>query len=186
MKTNITKDPKVFESYANKCLAEGQEGKMIHTADKPCVWVGLDESTYDRRECEKRGLEIGKGAYYAGAIVNAPGDVTFCLVTWGYTPIASQMYDTFAKDLSSRGLDVVQDNNDIIGNNKKLYSYVSVMQPSGYCITFGHFSVGEPDMEAIKAICTKPMGKVPGSLAEYGISTDEITSFVERIINKGA
>ena len=181
MEIKHTNDPKEFEDYANECLS-GHEGAVIHLTESPCVWVGLLDDVYDQEECKKHNLSVHQGHYYAGAIVNMPDDVSICITTWGNTTIGYDICQAVKNLLIGKNIEVAEDVNDILADGKKVASYCSVMQVSGWCQTVVHISVGKMDIDLVKAICKKPMIKIPGSLSEYGITSDDIIPVVQNIL----
>ena len=178
-----TTNPVEFEDYANECL-NGHEGIVIHICEEPCVWTGLLQDTYNKEECEKRGLAVCIGQYYAGTIVNMKGDVSVCACTWGKTDIGENICEAIADMLRERGVEVTHDVNDILANEKKVASWASVPQSSGWVQTVVHLSVGKMDLKLVKAICTKPMIKTPGTLSNFGITTDDVLNIVDDILKK--
>lgn len=183
MEIKYTTNVKIFEDYANECLT-GHEGITIHTAETPCVWVGLLSDMYNLVEIRARNLPVGQGHYYAGAIVNMTGDISVCITTWGLCDKGAEICQAVADILKERGIEVTFDVNDVLADSKKVASYCSVPQASGWVQTVAHISIGKMDLELVKAICTKPMVKIPGALSEYNITTEDILPIIVDIINK--
>ena len=157
-----TKDPTVFEQYAEECLA-GHEGIIICINENPCVWTG-QLPTIDKSVCEEKDLVIGTGRYLGGTIVNMKGDVSICHTSWGITDFAPDIVDKFADYLTERGIEVTRDENDVLAEGKKVLSWARATIVEGWTQSVIHFSVGKVNLKLIKAICTKPMEKQPGSL----------------------
>lgn len=173
-----TTNPLEFESYANDCLS-GHEGMVLHVAASVNAWTGqLD--TLDRAECERRGIVIGTGLYLGGSIVNMPGDLSVCLTTWGESDFAPRAVDAIADWLASRGVAITRDGNDVLADGKKVISWARAMHIRGWCQSVIHFSVGPMDLDLVKAICTKPMAKIPGALSDYGVTAEMIWDEIER------
>lgn len=175
------KSPLDFENYANECL-KGHEGTVIYVHKENCVWSGLLKNTYDEEECKKRGLTVCFGRYYAGSIVNMPNDISVCITTWGKCDKGFEICKAVMELLKKQDIDVFFDVNDVIADGKKVASYCSVQQPSGWVQTVVHISIGEMNLDLVKAICTKPIKKIPGALSDYGIKTKDILKIVEKII----
>lgn len=171
-----TNDAKEFERYANECLA-GHEGCVIHVSDDPCVWTGVYSDTLNREEAEKRGLYIGQGQYLGGTIVCFPGDVSICYTSLEKDGFAEKIADATLKWLKKKKIKVTTDNNDILADGKKVFSWGRATVRSGYTQTVVHFSVNI-DLDIIKAICTKPMTKEPGALSALGITTEDVLNFL--------
>lgn len=181
MKNYVTANPLEFESYANECLT-GHEGAVIHIAETPCVWVGLLSDMYNKAEIEARNLPVGQGQYYAGAIVNMPGDISVCITTWGPCDKGAGICQAVADILKERGVKVTFDVNDVLADGKKVASYCSVPQVSGWVQTVAHISIGKMDVELVKAICTKPMVKIPGALSDYDITAEDILPIIQTLL----
>lgn len=161
---------KEFEQLASAFI---EPRYIIHITDKPCAWTG-QLNTLNRTECERRDIDIGQGEYLGGSIVNMPGDLTICIITWGNSNLPQQIVDTTAKWLSERKISIVRDENDILADGKKVISWARATTLQGWCQSAVHFSIGPMDLALVKAICTKPMKKIPGSLSEYGITAEMI------------
>ena len=167
-----TTDPAEFERYANECLA-GHEGMVIHTCDKPCIWTG-QLRTYNPSATD---LFVGKALYLGGTIVNGKGDVSICRTTWGNSDFAPDLVRRSAEWLKEKDLSVTTDENDVLVDGKKVISWARFTTVKGWCQSVVHYSVNV-DLELIRAICTKPMVKVPGALSDYGITTKEILTLI--------
>lgn len=173
-----TNKPDVFTDYANECLA-GHEGAVICVNDEPCVWTG-QLATFDRGECEKRGLYIGVAQHLGGTIVNMPGDVSLCVTTWGNSEIAPKIAAKLTNWLTEKGLSATTDGNDTLVDGKKVISWARATTVKGWCQSVVHVSVGKMDLKLVRAVCTKPMKKTPGALSEYGITADDLVPIVEK------
>lgn len=176
--------------HTNSCTefthlaSEFSEERIItHVTKTSCVWTG-QLPTLNCEECEKRGIEIGQGEYLGGSIVNMPGDLSLCIVTWGDSDLAPQIVDKTAEWLSERGISITYDENDVLADSKKVVSWARATTLQGWCQSVVHFSIGEMDLELVKAICTKPMVKVPGALSEYGVTAEDLWTVIEPIIER--
>lgn len=171
-----TNNPVEFLAFAESCLDKqhGHEGLVIHVCEEPCVWTGALEWTLNAEECARRGLTVCKGRYLGGSIVNMPGDLSLCLTTWGDSEQAPLWVDKLAAYLERRGIAVTRDENDVLADGRKVLSWARATTLQGWCQSVVHCSVGKMDLELVRAICTKPMVKVPGSLAEFGITAEEL------------
>lgn len=181
MEIKYTTDAKAFEKYANECLA-GHEGVIIHLAETHCIWTGL-LPTYNKKEVQKHGFTVGVGQYYAGTIVCMPGDISICITTWGTCNKGKEVCDAVATVLEERGISVLHDGNDILAEGKKVASYCTVPQLSGWVQTVIHISIGAIDIDLVKAICTKPMKKTPGALSDFDISAENVLNVIGDIIS---
>lgn len=82
--------------------------------------------------------------------------------------------------LQEKGINAVQDNNDILVDNFKVASGCAINLEPDFTRTFSAVQINvNCDTELIEQICTKPMKKIPKALSEYGITTEEMFKFVE-------
>ena len=182
MKMFKTNSSQEFEQYANDCL-KGHTGCVIHIADKPCVWTGVYKDTFDRTECEKRDLYIGQGQYLGGTIVCSKEDVSVCYTSLEKEGFAERIYNATLKWLKSKNINVTTDNNDILADGKKVFSWGRASVITGYTQTVVHYSVNV-DLDLIKTICKKPMEKIPGALSEYGITAKDCENIIMEVLAK--
>lgn len=152
---------------------EKAERVLIHEAKRPCVWTGLLD-TLDTDACVRRGLVIGRGLYLGGSIVCMPGDLTACRVRFGADEWAPELADTASAWLEGRGIAVTRDENDVLADGRKVISWARAASYDGWRQSFVHFSIGPMDLDLVRAVCTKPMTKVPGSLGEYGVTAEDL------------
>lgn len=126
----------------------------------------------DEDVCNKLGYEVVESFNNGGTILANPGDIIFSHL---YTPDngwLKRFAVYFLTWLRNKGLNAVYEDNDILVDGYKV---------CGMCITpygridFSSAIVGvNTNLEHIKAICKKPMKKVPKGLGEYGITSAEI------------
>lgn len=167
-----TENASDFEKFVAYSL-NGHEGIGVHVAKERCVWTG-QLPTINRTECKNKKLYIGSGKYLGGTIVDMVGDVTLCITTYYISDYAPKLVDSFAKYLEEKGIEITRDENDILANGKKVVSWARATSINGWTQSFIHFSVGKMNLKLVKAICTKPMVKKPGSLAELGVTTEDV------------
>lgn len=96
-----------------------------------------------------------------------------------YTPTIPTMMGILTSYLSGYG-NVRLDGNDILLDDRKVASWAS-MDHDGYITRVMHISVGM-DEDLVNEICTKPMVKRPGRLADYAITSNDILSAIEPVI----
>lgn len=78
--------------------------------------------------------------------------------------------------LKSKNINATTNNNDLMIDGKKIIGAVSETLPKPYK-GWVYFAVSisiNADSDLIDQICLKPMNKVPGTLSNYGITTEEI------------
>ncbi len=161
--------------FARLASEQSEERLIIHRAFAPCAWTGRLR-TLNESECRRRGIPIGRGEYIGGSIVCMPGDLSLCLMSWGNSDFAPALVEAAADWLTERGIAVERDNNDVLADGKKVISWARATTVRGWTQSVVHFSVGPMDIGLVRAICTKPMAKEPGSLGEYGITAELILS----------
>ena len=126
----------------------------------------------DEETCKEYGYEVYESFNNGGTILCNHGDIMFSHVAEPNNGWIFRFAEHFTKWLKAKGLDAVYDGNDVLVDGYKV---------CGLCITrYGmvDFSSGfigiNTKLDHIKAICRKPMNKVPKGLSEYGITTDEV------------
>lgn len=126
----------------------------------------------DEEVCDVLGYEVVESYNNAGTIVSNAGDV---LIGHFYHP-ENGWYDRFISYfiewLRNKGLNAEYVSNDILVDGHKVCG-MCVTRYGRIDYTGGIISMNV-QMEHIKAICRKPMKKVPKGLSEYGITTEEV------------
>ena len=146
------------------CIAYGiQDSPVVLTHRKTQV---------DEVVCAELGYTVYEAFNNGGAILTEPGDVE--LGHW-YTPDngwRDRFVAYFVDWLNAKGLNAVYADNDVLVDDYKV---------CGTCITrygridYSGIHIGvNTNLDHIKAICKKPMHKVPKGLSEYGITTEEV------------
>ena len=107
-----------------------------------------------------------------GVVVVADGDVS--VIHFGN--IGDRCMLDFAEYLveqyKAKGLNATFDGNDVLIDGYKISGLSAT--PYGN-IQYSTIHIGvNTNLDDIKAICTKPMVKIPKGLSDYGITTDEI------------
>lgn len=126
----------------------------------------------DKDTCEEQGYEIVESYNNAGTIVSNAGDI----LIGHFAEPNNGWYDAFISYfidwLKGKGLNAEYVSNDILVDGFKV---------CGMCITrYGRIDYTggiismNVKLDHIKAICKKPMNKVPKGLSEYGITTEEV------------
>lgn len=126
----------------------------------------------DEAVCENLGYEIVESYNNAGTIVSNEGDV---LIGHFYES-NNDWYDRFIAYfldwLRAKGLNAEFVSNDIVVDGFKVCG-MCVTRYGRIDYTGGIISVNV-NLDHIKAICRKPMQKVPKGLSEYGITSEEV------------
>lgn len=147
-----------------------------HTAfrvmvESPIVFVHKERQV-DEETCKSMGYEICEAYYNGGTIIGNSGDMAFAHFGEISNGWMMHFVNYFVDWLKSKGLNAVYEDNDILVDGYKV---------CGMCVTrYGRidYTAGfigiNTNLDHIKAICRKPMKKVPKGLSEYGITTEEI------------
>ena len=119
-----------------------------------------------------KDYEVLDTKHTGGVVVVSEGDIS--VVHFGN--IGNEFLKDFAMYLiglcKAKGLNATYEDNDILIDGYKISGLSST--PYG-CIQYSTIHLGiNTNLEHIKAICKKPMNKVPKGLSEYGITTEEV------------
>lgn len=126
----------------------------------------------DEETCKELGYDIVESYNNAGTIVSNEGDI----LIGHFAEPNNGWYDKFISYflvwLKAKGLNAEYVSNDILVDGYKV---------CGMCITrYGRIDYTggiismNVNLDHIKAICKKPMKKVPKGISEYGITTEEV------------
>lgn len=139
--------------------------------EKPIAIVH-GKAQVDKEICNQYGYEVYESFNNGGTILASVGDIMFSHVGKIDNGWIFRFAHYFVEWLKAKGLNASHDNNDVLVDGYKV---------CGMCITrYGRidFSSGfiglTANLDHIKAICKKPMVKVPKGLVDYGISTEEV------------
>lgn len=126
----------------------------------------------DENICKELGYEIVESYNNGGTILANQGDIIFSHLDSPENGWLDRFATHFVDWLKAKGLNAEKVNNDILVDGFKV---------CGLCITrygridFSSAIIGiNTNLDHIKAICKKPMVKVPKGLSEYGITTEEV------------
>lgn len=154
-----------------KCIKGGVHETFHLVVQTPVVFC-FQNRFVDEEICTELGYDVLEGQYNGGVIVSNKGDVGvlhFGEVENGWR---NRFTSYFVDWLKAKGLNAEYLDNDILVDGYKV---------CGTCITrYGRidYSCGligiNTNLDHIKAICRKPMNKVPKGLSEYGITTEEV------------
>lgn len=160
-------------SMCERMSREQKERLVVYTNQNPIVFTGTLHSL-DMDECARRGLRVYRLLYRAGSIVSMPGDLSLMLVSREPGDWAMETIRRAGKWLRERGVNAILDRNDLLADGRKVASCAMGRTPEGWRHVGVHFSIGPMDMELVRAICTKEMVKVPGSLGDYGVTAEDL------------
>ena len=156
---------------ATKYIKHGLHKIAYVVVDSPVAIVHR-KTQVDEEVCKALGYDIVESYNNAGTIVSNAGDV----LIGHFAQPENGWYDRFIAYfldwLKSKGLNAEFVSNDIVVDGYKV---------CGMCITrYGRIDYTggiismNTNLDHIKAICQKPMKKVPKGLSDYGITTEEV------------
>ena len=139
--------------------------------DSPVVIVHR-KTQVNEAKCTEMGYSVVESYNNAGTIVSNAGDV----LIGHFAEPDNGWYDRFIayflEWLRGKGLNAEFVSNDIVVDGCKVCG-MCVTRYGRIDYTGGIISVNV-NLDDIKAICRKPMQKVPKGLSEYGIASDEV------------
>jgi lipoate-protein ligase A len=129
-------------------------------------------SQVDEEVCKKLGYEIVESYNNGGTILANQGDIILSHLDIPDNGWLYRFADYFTNWLKFKGLNAEYADNDILVDGFKV---------CGLCITrYGRIDFSSAilaintNLDHIKAICRKPMKKVPKGLSDYGITSAEV------------
>lgn len=156
---------------ATKYIQGGLHRIAYVVVDSPVAIVHR-KSQVDKSVCKELGYEIVESYNNAGTIVSNAGDV----LIGHFAEPGNGWYDRFISHfiewLRNKGLNAEYVSNDIVVDGFKVCG-MCVTRYGRIDYTGGIISVNV-NLDHIKAICRKPMQKVPKGLSDYGITTEEV------------
>lgn len=139
--------------------------------DTPIVLVHR-KSQVDEELCQKLGYYVIESFNNGGTIVSNPGDFMIAHFDRPQNGWYAKFVSYFVNWLKNKGLNAELVNNDILVDGYKV---------CGTCITtygrvdYTGFAISvNVNLDDIKAICRKPMQKIPKGLSEFGITTEDV------------
>lgn len=130
-----------------------------------------DESHVDIKLCDKLGYKVLKAYHGGGVLVINPGDFAVQHFDKIDNDWLAQLIPHVLDWLKARGLNAEFVGNDILVDGYKVVAFNHVIHDN--IDHSGMFVSISPNLEDIKAICRKPMEKVPKGLSEYGITAED-------------
>ena len=136
------------------------------------------ERQVDKEICTAMGYEVYEAYYNGGTILGNSGDIAFAHFGTLDNGWMKRFVNYFVNWLKGKCLNAEYDGNDILVDGYKV---------CGTCITrYGRidYTAGfigiNTNIDHIRAICKKPMVKIPKGLADYGITTEDVEKmFIE-------
>ena len=138
----------------------------------------------DEDVCTNLGYEVYEAFNNGGTIVANEGDVVIGHMAEPENGWHDRFVAYFVDWLKAKGLNADYVSNDIVVDGYKV---------CGMCITrYGRIDYTggiismNVNLDHIKAICKKPMVKVPKGLSEWGVTTEEVEQMFLEFCEKGA
>ena len=154
-----------------KCIQGGIHKVLYGTTDAPVIIVHR-RTQVNAEMCEDMGYTVLESYNNGGTIVSNAGDVLIGHFAEPDNGWRDRFIAYFIEWLKSKGLNAEFVSNDIVVDGYKV---------CGMCITrYGRIDYTggiismNVNLDHIKAICRKPMKKVPKGLSDYGITSEEV------------
>lgn len=156
---------------ATKYIQGGLHRIAYVVVDRP---VAIVHRAYqvDEAVCKELGYEIVESYNNAGTIVSNAGDVLIGHLAQPENGWYDRFIAYFLDWLKSKGLNAEFVSNDIVVDGYKVCG-MCITRYGRIDYTGGIISI-HTNLDHIKAICRKPMVKVPKGLSEWGITTEEV------------
>ena len=158
-------------SEAKQLIQAGAHKIFCTVIDTPVTLV-YRKDQIDGDVCKSLGYDIYEAYYNGGTLIANNGDVAFAHFYNIQNGWRERFVTYFLGWLKGKGLNANFDNNDVLVDGYKVCAT---------CVTrYGRIDyttifVGiNTNLDHIKAICRKPMVKVPQGLSDYGITTEEV------------
>lgn len=152
-------------------IANQKHGIAVCAWDEPVVMVPKAK-VVDEALCYKLGYKVLETSHSGGVVVVSKGD--FSVVHFGKpdNDFVARFSSHIVDWLNGKGLSATYEGNDILVDGCKICGTSRTRYSK---IDYSTFSIGvDTNLDHIKAICTKPMEKVPKGLGEYGITTENV------------
>ena len=149
--------------------------------EKLCFVANADAVNEDA--CTEYGYHVIDTQHTGGAVVVNKGDMS--VVYFG--TVGNVVMKDFAMYLIGKykemGLNATYEDNDVLIDGYKISGLSAT--PYGH-IQYSTIHIGiNTNLDHIKAICRKPMKKIPKGLSEYGITTEEVEQMFLEFCNEG-
>lgn len=156
---------------ATKIIQGGLHTTAYLVVDTPIVGV-YRKTQVDEEICNTLGYEVVETFNNASTVVREKGDILFGHFAETDNGWYGRFVTHFVEWLKSKGLNADFVSNDIVVDGYKVCG-MAITRYGRIDYTAGFIGVNT-NLDHIKAICKKPMKKVPKGLSEYGITTEEV------------
>lgn len=154
-----------------RCIDWGSEEILFGITTEPLVLVHR-KTQVDEFACKDLGYYVLESFNNGGTIVSNAGDVVMAHFGKPHNDWLTKFADYFVDWLKHKGLNATYGRNDVLIDGYKTCG-TCVTRYGGIDYTGVYIGV-HTNLEHIKAICKKPMGKIPKGLHEYGITSEEL------------
>lgn len=172
-----------FTENFEKNIAAYYNTFLISHNDRTYAIVG-NTNDINQDVCEESNVKVINIHHLGGTLVLTETAVGFAYVGEELTrEFYNALVNQFVQYLQKRGLNAEHVDNDVMVDGYKIGSWTKRILPNeAHWFTF-QISL-DNDPELINKICTKPMKKVPKGLSEYGITKEEVITFLEDFVDK--
>ena len=139
--------------------------------ENPVVGV-YSKKQVDEEICNTLGYEVVETYNNGSAVVHSKGDLLFGHFGEPDNGWYDRFIAYFVEWLKCKGLNAEYVKNDIVVDGYKVCG-MAITRHGRIDYTGGFISMNV-NLDHIKAICKKPMEKIPKGLSEYGITTEEV------------
>lgn len=155
----------------NHFIENQEHGIAYCVHDKKSVFVSKS-SEIDRDACVKLGYKVLETQHNGGAVVVNEGDMSVIIFGETNNDYMQNLASYLIGRYKAKGLNSNFDGNDVLIDGYK----TSGLSATDYGnIQYSTIHIGiNTNLDHIKAICRKPMKKVPKGLSEYGVTSEEI------------
>lgn len=139
--------------------------------DEKLCFVAKADDVY-AGACAEYGYTVLDTQHTGGVVVVNKGDMS--VVHFGVVGnrVMRDFADYLIERYKERGLNATYEGNDVLIDGYKISGLSGTVYGN---IKYSTIHIGiNTNLERIKAICKKPMNKVPKGLSEYGITTEEV------------
>ena len=179
----------IIEMNASNCeeiianTVRAQEDAFIMGVTDKVLVLGGDSNEVNIAYCQENNIPIKNIPNVGGCMVLNIGDVEIGYFT---TNIQSNWHnefmENFCKYLTNKRINAKMYGNDLLLDDTYKTASFSTRRLGNLLYIAVHISIDTLD-ELINNICLKPRNKIPKGLGQYGITTEEVVSFVKTYVN---
>lgn len=158
--------------------------KVIQNQEEVLGYMVVDEdyvspgynNTFDTDFCVKNGIKVLPSQNEGGVLFISKGDFEIGLFSKDTeNKFHIQFANALKQYLTGKGINCEYRGNDLLVDDLYKVASYSSRRYGNILFTAFHIAINM-NLEMIKAICLKPMLKVPKGLADYGVTTNEVKS----------